>query len=124
MLPVNGARSEFDCRESSKLLLFAADIYFSTRGGSLTGGNTVVWIYKILLDLGVVVVIIGAARRCTCHHGHASYLSQLRSYTYDPRFCPVRLLTVGKVSLRREATPSFDQHGGTAGFFGYIQTLV
>ena len=35
MLPVSGARSEFDCRESSKLLLFAAGIYFSTRGGSL-----------------------------------------------------------------------------------------
>ena len=118
MLPVSGARSEFDCRESSKLLLFAASIYFSTWGGGSTGGNTIVWIYKILLDLGVVVVIVGAARRCTCHHGHACYLRQLRSYTCVPRFCPVRLLTVKKVRSRSKVTLSFNQHGGTAGLFG------
>ena len=110
ILPVNGARSELDCKESSKLLLSAAGIYFSTQGGSLTCQNTIVWIYKILLDLGVIVIIVGAARRCACHHGHASYLCL--SHTSVPRFYPIRLLTVEIVISRRKATPSFNRHGG------------
>lgn len=70
MLPVNGARTELEWRGSSRSLMFDASIYVSVRSSGLAAKNTIVWIYEILLDLSIVVILIGITRRCTCHHGH------------------------------------------------------
>lgn len=31
---------------------------------------TIIGIYQILLDLGIIIVLVGIACRCTRHHGH------------------------------------------------------
>lgn len=79
MLPVNGTRSEVDCRVSSRSLIFAASTYVSIGNKRRAGGITIVWIYEILLNLGIVIVIIGIARRCTCHHGHRQQYTPART---------------------------------------------
>jgi len=70
MLPVNGARSELDCKGSSRSLMLAVEWNVSTEDYNGLSRHTIVRVNKILLDLSVVIVVVRVACRGTRHHGH------------------------------------------------------
>ena len=71
MLPVNGARSELDCKGSSRSLMLAVEWNISTEDFNGLSRHTIVRVNKILLDLSVVIVVVRVACRGTRHHGHS-----------------------------------------------------
>ena len=62
MLPVNGARSELDWMGSSRSLIFAKKVKVSMQNCEVWMSCTIVWIYKVLLDLCIVIMFVWVAR--------------------------------------------------------------